>query len=60
MQLPLTLPFALDINGDTATMSGTTTIERLRHNIGQSYPDGVSLGLSVDVSARLTATHTTN
>ncbi|MFT7310735.1 MAG: cytochrome b561/polyisoprenoid-binding protein YceI [Paracoccaceae bacterium] len=60
MQLPLTLPFALDINGDTATMSGTTTIERLRHNIGQSYPEGASLGLSVDVSARLTATRTTN
>lgn len=53
---PVTLPFTLMIDGDRATMSGTTTLQRLDFGIGPSYPDEGTVGFGVEVSVSLTAT----
>ncbi len=53
--LPLTLPFTLDLDNDSATASGATTILRLDYDIGTSMPDESSLGFTVDLSFDLTA-----
>jgi len=54
--MPITLPFALEMNGDTATMSGQTTLNRLDFDIGRGLPDEKSLGFDVNVQINLTAT----
>lgn len=54
--VPLTLPFTLQMNGDTAVMQGTADIARLDFNIGQTMPEGDTLGLTVTVPVTLTAT----
>lgn len=54
-QMPLTLPFALQINGDTATMQGQTTIDRRDFGIGQNYPDEASVGFATTITIDLTA-----
>ena len=56
IEMPLDLPFTLILEGNSATMSGTTTIKRLDHAIGASMPTGDDLGLTVDVNVALTAT----
>lgn len=56
VDVPVTLPFTLAIEGDTATMQGGTTLERLAYGIGPKYPDGSTVGLTIDVSVALTAT----
>lgn len=53
---PLTLPFTLTVNGDTATMSGQTTLNRMTYTIGQSMSDETNLGFDVVVDVDLTAT----
>ena len=53
--LPLTLPFALTIDGDSAQMSGQTTINRLDFGIGENQPDETNLGFEVAVRVALTA-----
>jgi cytochrome b561/polyisoprenoid-binding protein YceI len=53
---PLTLPFTLAIQGDTATMQGTTTLDRRAFKIGDAYPDESSVGFMADVTVALTAT----
>ncbi|SFR04823.1 cytochrome b/b6 domain-containing protein [Poseidonocella sedimentorum] len=52
---PVTLPFTLTIDGDTATMSGRTTLDRRAFGIGQSVSDAGTLGFDVTVSVELTA-----
>ncbi|WP_159810009.1 cytochrome b/b6 domain-containing protein [Litoreibacter roseus] len=52
---PVTLPFTLTIDGDTATMSGQTQLNRTNYNIGESYPDESSVAFPVDVTVNLTA-----
>lgn len=55
--LTVTLPFDLQLDGDTATMSGRLTIDRLDYGIGASLPDEGTLAFPVDVSVTLTANH---
>ena len=54
--VPITLPFALDLNGDTATMTGKLQLNRLDFAVGAHMPDEGSLGFGVDVDITLTAT----
>ncbi|MEM1273886.1 MAG: cytochrome b/b6 domain-containing protein [Pseudomonadota bacterium] len=53
--LPLTLPFNLEIDGDTARASGTATIDRRDFGVGQAYPDESSVGFAVEIAFDLTA-----
>lgn len=55
VELPLTLPFTLDVNEGTATMSGEVPLARLDFGIGPSYPDGSQVGLDITVATALTA-----
>lgn len=55
VEKPISLPFTLTINGDTATMSGTTTLDRRDFGMGQSYGDEASVGFPVVVTVDLTA-----
>lgn len=52
----LDLPFDLTIDGDTATMKGSTTLDRRAFNIGDTMNDESSLKFPVDVQIELTAT----
>lgn len=51
----VTLPFSLDIQGDTATMTGQITLDRRNFGMGPSYPDESSVGFEVVVDITLTA-----
>lgn len=53
---PMTLPFSLTIDGDTATMQGTTTLDRRSFGMGPSYPDEATIAFPVQVTVALTAT----
>ncbi len=55
MMVPVTLPFTLDIAGDTATMTGSTTLDRRDFGMGASYPDEKTVGFTVQVDVALTA-----
>jgi hypothetical protein len=50
------LPFTLAIDGDTATMSGSTVIDRRQFGMGQSYADEATVGFNATVTTNLTAT----
>lgn len=52
---PVTLPFALEIDGDSARMTGTATLDRRDFGMGQSYGDETSVGFAVAVEVMLTA-----
>lgn len=52
---PLSLPFTLIIEGDTARMEGTTHIDRRAFGIGTKYPDEATIGFTADVTVTLTA-----
>lgn len=54
--VPLELPFDLSIDGDTATMKGSTTLDRRDFNIGDNMNDESSLKFPVQVLIELTAT----
>ncbi|UOA26849.1 cytochrome b/b6 domain-containing protein [Pseudosulfitobacter sp. DSM 107133] len=54
--VPLELPFDLTIDGDTATMKGSTTLDRRDFNIGNNMNDEGSLKFPVNVRIELTAT----
>jgi cytochrome b561/polyisoprenoid-binding protein YceI len=54
--LPLTLPFDLTLEGDTATAQGATQLNRLDFGIGTAYRDENSVGFGVDIQFDLTAT----
>ncbi|WP_026756159.1 cytochrome b/b6 domain-containing protein [Sediminimonas qiaohouensis] len=54
--VPVTMPFTLKIEGERATMSGGTTLDRRNYNIGEGVQDESSLGFDVDVDVSLTAT----
>ncbi|MDJ0992624.1 MAG: cytochrome b/b6 domain-containing protein [Dinoroseobacter sp.] len=56
VDLPLTLPFSLEVTEGTATMSGTLPLARLDFGIGPNYSDGSQVGLNVTVETALTAT----
>lgn len=52
---PVTLPFTLQIDGDTATMTGETTLDRRDFGMGPSYPDESTVGFVVTVKVALRA-----
>lgn len=54
--VPVTLPFTLQITGDTAQMQGQVTLDRRDFGMGQSYGDESSVGFGVTVDIALTAT----
>ncbi|MEM8849858.1 MAG: cytochrome b/b6 domain-containing protein [Pseudomonadota bacterium] len=56
VESPLTFPFALQIDGDRAEMTGQFSLDRRVFGIGESYPDESSVGFSVTVDVALTAT----
>ncbi len=54
--VPLSLPFSLQIEGNTATMSGETSVNRLQFGIGEgTQPTEGSLAFDVAISVTLTA-----
>ncbi|MDD8023478.1 MAG: cytochrome b/b6 domain-containing protein [Paracoccaceae bacterium] len=56
MEVPVTLPFTLMLDGDTATMQGQTSLDRRAFGMGASYPDEGTVGFAVTVDVALTAT----
>ena len=54
--VPVELPFSLSFERDTAFMSGSTTVDRLSFNVGQSMPDESNLRFNVEIQIQLTAT----
>ncbi|MFN4153673.1 MAG: cytochrome b/b6 domain-containing protein [Paracoccaceae bacterium] len=54
--VPVTLPFTLTIEGDSATMTGQTSLDRRDFGMGQTYTDEASVGFGVTVDVALTAT----
>ena len=54
--MAVTLPFTLELEGDTARMSGSVTLDRRDFQIGQSMSDESNLAFAVDVAIALTAT----
>lgn len=54
-EAPVILPFALAISGDTATMTGQTTLDRRDFGIGAGYADEGTVGFRVTVDVALTA-----
>lgn len=55
MTIPVELPFTLDIQGDTARMTGNTTLDRRDFGMGATYPDESTVGFAVTVTVDLTA-----
>jgi polyisoprenoid-binding protein YceI len=55
--LPATLPFTLTISGNSATMKGTTTVNRLDYEIGtQADGSGTFVSKDIAISVELVAT----
>ncbi|MEI4469817.1 cytochrome b/b6 domain-containing protein [Frigidibacter sp. MR17.24] len=54
--MPVTLPFTLAIEGDTARMQGEAVIDRRDWGIGPTYKDEATVGFPVTVTVDLTAT----
>ncbi|MGR3794528.1 cytochrome b/b6 domain-containing protein [Vannielia sp. SX4] len=50
------LPFTLTIEGDTATASGSTTLDRRTFHVGDNKTDEGSLAFPVEISIEITAT----
>lgn len=60
LSTPVALPFTLRIEGDTARMTGSTTLDRRAYQIGSEVKDPNSLGFDVNVTVELTATRGAN
>ena len=56
IEVPLSFPVTLSIEGDTATASGKTSVDRRAFGIGDSVSDEGSLAFDVVISFDLTAT----
>ncbi|MTE01498.1 cytochrome [Paracoccus sp. YIM 132242] len=55
-EVPVTLPFSLQIADGTATMSGETVLDRRDWTIGAGYGDEATVGFPVRLTVQLTAT----
>jgi cytochrome b561/polyisoprenoid-binding protein YceI len=53
--VPIDLPFSLEVSGRTATVSGSTELDRRDYNIGANLTDEDSIGFPVIVSIELVA-----
>jgi len=58
VEKPVTLPFALVLDANTAKMKGTTTLDRRDYGMGATYTNESSVGFPVVVTVTLTATRT--
>ncbi|MDO6585843.1 cytochrome b/b6 domain-containing protein [Salipiger sp. 1_MG-2023] len=58
--IPLTLPFDLTVEGDTATMTGHAMLDRRDFAIGDGMSDPSQLGYEVQLRVTLTATRSEN
>lgn len=56
--IPLSMPFRLSVEGDSANMQASLTLDRMDFGIGANMPDESSLGFGVDVQIMLTAVRT--
>jgi cytochrome b561/polyisoprenoid-binding protein YceI len=54
--VPVSLPFTLTVDSDTATMQSTTTLDRRNFAIGESVTDASTLAFDVTIDINLTAT----
>lgn len=54
--VPVSMPFAVSVDGDTATMTGAVQLDRRDFAIGASMADEGNLGFAVDVQISLNAT----
>lgn len=54
--VPVSFPFDLTVDGDTAQMNGTLTLDRRDFAVGASMADESSLGFTVEVTLAVTAT----
>ncbi|KUP91732.1 cytochrome b/b6 domain-containing protein [Tritonibacter horizontis] len=54
--VPTTLPFTLELDGDTARMQGRTTVSRMDFNVGAGTKDEGTLAYAVDITVDLEAT----
>lgn len=52
---PVILPFTLQITGDTATMTGSTSLDRRDFGIGAGYADEETVGFTATITVALTA-----
>lgn len=55
IDMPVTLPFTLDLDNGLAKMQGRVEVQRLDFQIGAQMPDEASLKFAVGVEVRLTA-----
>lgn len=55
-EMPVTLPFSLKLDGDTAVMAAQINLNRMDYNIGANMADEGSLKFAVAVKIGLTAT----
>lgn len=56
INVPLSMPFNVSVDGDTATMTGAVRLDRRDFTIGASMADESNLGFAVDVLISVTAT----
>ena len=56
--IPVSMPFDLHVEGETAQMKGRLELDRRDFKIGDNMPDESSLAFKVDVDITLTATRT--
>ena len=54
--VPVAMPFMLEIEGDTAAMSGSLSLDRRDFGIGAGYEDEATVAFGVAVEVSLTAT----
>lgn len=54
-EVPVVLPFTLDIEGDLARMQGRLELDRRAFGIGAQYADEATVGFAVSVDVALTA-----
>jgi polyisoprenoid-binding protein YceI len=55
VEQPVTLPFTLQITGDSAEMTGRLTLDRRDFGIGAGYADEETVGYAVEIMVTLTA-----
>lgn len=53
--VPVTLPFVMEVDQNTATMEGSVSLDRQDFGIGANMPDETNLGFGVDISVALQA-----
>lgn len=55
-EVPVDLPFTLDLDDGVATAEGQVVVDRRSFGMGEKYPDEATVGFSVTIDVSLTAT----